>query len=261
MSAARVLYPSLTTHAPLCRVVDVERELKSALSSTASRARQRSVELGCELVYGVGGTVLGDSRDIRRIVTAATRALADFQGDRGELWLRIARRFAGFDATTKVLVSLTSTDGQRSAPFELDWARVEEVEIAPMPLSVLIVTPSLRSGRVLEQSAVQAGVHATVAADVEEALERFDDHDAVLVDDVLSDRGLPLVRAMHDLGAKVLVATATRDSFERAAYITAGAEVLVDKPVMPADIAALGLEPPASGRKMVRAGTATMIPR
>lgn len=261
MSAARVLYPSPAPHAPLCRVVDVERELKSALASVASRARQRQVELGCELVYGVGGSVLGDSQGIRRIVTAASRVIADFQGDRGEVWLRVARRFAGFDATSKVLVSVSSTDGQRVQPFELDWARVEEIEISPMPLSVLIVTPSIRSGRVLEQSAVQAGVHTTLASDVEDALERFDDHDAVIVDDVLSDRGLPLVRAMHNLGAKVLVATASRDSFERAAYITAGAEVLVDKPVMPSDIAALGLEPPASGKKPVRAGQATMIPR
>ncbi len=55
MSAARVMYPSSAAYAPLCRVVDVERELKSALASVASRARQRSVELGCELVYGVGG--------------------------------------------------------------------------------------------------------------------------------------------------------------------------------------------------------------
>jgi hypothetical protein len=234
-------------------VMTMEGALKRSLVRLASAALSREIELVCEVLPGVGEYVLGERRDVMDAVAKVVGpAMSAARG--GEVCVRLARQWAGFDPTEKVLVSVSIRHAGRVEDFDavemtLPIAQREddiEEAAALARVRVLLVVPSVHLARVHGMAARRFGALVEAVHDVQHAHDRMRDAAAngAPIDVLFLDDGtrqvsklLEQTRADASLGsARGVVATALTTGPERDAYRSAGAALTLSKPVLPFEL-------------------------
>ena len=231
----------------------MERALKHALGPLASAALAREVDLVCEVLPDVGEYVLGERREFMDLVARATApAMVSARG--GEVSVRVARQKAGFDATDRVLVSVSirrpdGVEDVESLEMVLPIAqrvdaREEARELTGM--RVLLVVPGLYQASVQRLAARRFGATVESVHDVGSARERMREaarQEAPIDVLYLDDTSGHVVELLHEVQSDSslgnpsgLVGTALGLGPARDAYRGAGAALTLSKPVLPFEL-------------------------
>jgi len=249
----------------LASVLVTEDVLKRALVPLATQARERGIELLCELGYGVGEFLVGDERPLAHAVIRGVRRAMNLPRVR-EVRVRVVRQRAGFVEGPAVLATVIADDGARHvshAELSLPASPREHdsVEAIASGSRVLLVVPRGEGTRIVTASVRGFGGAPFAVGDANAAREQLERargagaeaYDAVYVDDAVAD-SLELVRSLSDevLRAPPIVVATAFDGPGRQRFGQAGAKVVLPKPVLPRELAAavaraLGLEPADAG--------------
>lgn len=236
------------TGASLTEVVTTELAVKQALAPLHRQVFASGVTVACEIMSGVGRYVLGNRRQLTSLVAiAAAEGIAACRA--GEVHVRIARQYSGFDATDTLLVSITIQKGDviediSSVESSQPLAEGEELgdAIVLAGRRVLIVAPTANVASIQVEAATRFGASADCVHDDISAQEllraghrqgkRFD---VLYVDEATSGAVglLAAVGADASFGAPFrLVATSIGD----ASMWAERAESILTKPVLPLEL-------------------------
>lgn len=226
-------------------LVSVEDTLKTALGPFAREAQVKGVELVCELVPGVGATLVGSRRTF---VTALLRAMskAFVWPEMKEIRVRLARQRAGFAVSDTVLLTVTGDRGPKAIHVELDMPIASEGDDERVAdgARLLVIAPSSEVGRVMVGGARRAGAAAHAVSGPEEARSALREareggkrFDMVVIDDAMESTG-EFIAALREDGTPSVVATVPSPASEAKPWVARGAAAVMEKPVLPADLGA-----------------------
>lgn len=245
-------------------LVAIEDTLKAALGPFAREARAKGIELVCELVPGVGDSLVASRR---ALVTALVRAMSKAFAwpDVKEIRVRLARQRAGFALSDTVLLTVTGDRAPRAIHSELSMPIASEGDDERVVdgARLLVIAPSSEAARVMVGGARRAGAAAQAVSDPEEARSALREaradgkgFDMVVIDDALESTG-EFIDALRDDaslgGPPSVVATVPSPASGERTWVARGATAVLDKPVLPADLgstlASVLMRGPRGGRR------------